>query len=60
MNKYKQTKNEIDYIVANKNIVQNVDVIQRVNIGSDHRMVRSTIKMNFKLKRQKMPMPGTI
>ena len=55
-----ETKNEIDYILANKNIVQNVDVIQRVNIGSDHRMVRSTIKMNVKLERQKMMRAKTI
>ena len=55
-----ETKNEIDYILANKNIVQNVDVVQRVNIGSDHRMVRSTIKMNVRFERQKMMRSRTI
>ena len=44
----------IDYILTNKNIAQNVDVSQRVNIGSDHRMVRSTIKLNARLERSKM------
>jgi exonuclease III len=54
------TKNEIDYILANKNIIQDVDVIQRVNIGSDHRMVRSKVKMKTKLERQKMIRPKTV
>ena len=40
-------KNEIDYILINKkSIVKNVEVIQRVNVGSDHRLVRGTIKTN--------------
>eukprot|EP00795_Rhopilema_esculentum_P010855 gene10855-biopygen13293 len=29
-----ETRNEIDYILANKNMIQNVNVIKRVNIGS--------------------------
>lgn len=51
------TRNEIDYIMANKNIVQNVDVIQRVNAGSDHRLVRGTITLNTRLERSKMMRP---
>uniref|UniRef100_A0A3P9KP93 Endonuclease/exonuclease/phosphatase domain-containing protein n=1 Tax=Oryzias latipes TaxID=8090 RepID=A0A3P9KP93_ORYLA len=52
-----ETRNEIDYILANKNMIQNVNVIKRVNIGSDHRMVRSKIKMNTRLERMKMMRP---
>ena len=52
-----ETRNEIDYISANKNMIQNVNVIKRVNIGSDHRMVRSKIKMNTRLERMKMMRP---
>lgn len=40
-------KNEIDYIVSNDTrIVQDVTVINRVNASSDHRMVRSKIRIN--------------
>eukprot|EP00794_Sanderia_malayensis_P002426 gene2426-2793_t len=52
-----ETRNEINYILANKNMIQNVNVIKRVNIGSDHRMVRSRIKMNTRLERMKMMRP---
>ncbi|XP_065064756.1 craniofacial development protein 2-like [Rhopilema esculentum] len=52
-----ETRNEIDYILANKNMIQNVNVIKRVNIGSDHIMVRSKIKMNTRLERMKMMRP---
>ena len=48
-------KNEIDYILTNKkSIVKNVKVIQRVNVGSDHRLVRGTIKTNTRIERCKM------
>ena len=49
------SKNEIDYILTNKkSIVKNVDVIQRVNVGRDHRLVRGTIKTNTGIERCKM------
>ena len=49
------SKNEIDYILTNKkSIVKNVEVIQRVNVGSDHRLVRGTIKTNTRIERCKM------
>ena len=49
------SKNEIDYILPNKkNIVKNVEVIQRVNVGSDHRLVRGTTKTNTRTERCKM------
>ena len=37
-----------------KSIVKNIEVIQRVNLGSDHRLVRGTIKTNTRLERCKM------
>eukprot|EP00795_Rhopilema_esculentum_P008762 gene8762-biopygen9749 len=52
-----ETRNENDYILVNKNMIQNVNVIKRVNIVSDHRMVRSKIKMNTRLERMKMMRP---
>ena len=43
------TKNEIDFILGDKNnSIKNVTVINKVNIGSDHRMVGCTAKFNFK------------
>ena len=33
---------------------KNVEVIQRVNVGSDHRLIRGTIKTNTRLERCKM------
>ena len=32
----------------------NTEVIQRVNIGSDHRMIRSTIRLNTRMERSRM------
>ena len=41
------TKNEIDYIMTDKpSMVTDVTVINHVNIGSDHRMVMGSIKLN--------------
>ncbi len=54
------TRNEIDYILVNKNIIQDVNVIQMVNIGSDHRMVRSRVEMNVRFERQKMMRPRNV
>ena len=49
------TKNEIDFIIADKNnSVNNVTVINKVNIGSDHRMVGCTAKFNFRATRNKL------
>ena len=40
------TKNEIDYIMTDKpSLVTDMTVINRVNIGSDHRMVMSSITL---------------
>ena len=50
--------NEIDYILSNRNVVLNVEAIQRVNIGSDHRMVSSKIRLNARLERSRMVNSG--
>ena len=42
------TKNEIDYIMTDKpSMVTDVTVINRINIGSDHRMVMGSIIVYF-------------
>ena len=52
-------KNEIDYNLTNKNsIVKNVEIIQRVKVGSDHQLVRGTIKTNTRIQRSRMMRPG--
>ena len=38
--------------------MKDVDVIQRVNIGSDHQLVRGTIKINTRLDRSKTKKSG--
>lgn len=49
------TKNEIDYILTNKpDIITDVTVINRVNIGSDHRMVMSSVRLDTKQERRKL------
>ena len=53
-----QVKIDIDYILTNNNIVTNVEAIQRVNVVSDHRLVRGTIKSNTRIERSRMMGPG--
>ena len=49
------TKNEIDYIMTDKpSMVTGVTVINRVNIGSDHRMVMGSITLNTRAERRKL------
>ena len=49
------TKNEIDFSIGDKNnSISNVTVINKVNIGSDHRMVGCTAKFNFRSARSKL------
>ena len=49
------TKNEIDYIMTDKpSMVTDVTVINRVNIGSDHRMVMGSITLNTRTERRKL------
>ena len=47
-----KTKNEIDYIVTGKpNMVTYVRVINRMDIGSDQRMLMSNISLDTKAER---------
>ena len=48
-------KNEIDFIISNRrDIIKNVEVINKVNVGSDHRMVRGEIKIHLRRERNKL------
>ena len=49
------TKNEIDYIMTDKpNMNTDMTVLNRVNIGSDHRMVMGSITLNTRAERRKL------
>ena len=49
------TRNEIDYIMTDTPImVTDVTVINRVNIGSDHRMVMSSVTLNTRAERRNL------
>ena len=48
------TKNQVDFILSSgQKIVQNCEVITKVDIGSDHRMVRARVEIDKKLMRLK-------
>ncbi|KAK3784049.1 hypothetical protein RRG08_025243 [Elysia crispata] len=47
-------KNQIDFILTtDKTTIQNTEIITKVDIGSDHRMIRSRMTINKKLTRLK-------
>ena len=49
------TRNEIDYIMTDKpSMVNDVTVFNRINIGSDHRMVMGSITLNTISERRKL------
>ena len=49
------TKNEIDYIMTDKpNMVTDLTVINRINIGSDHMMVMGSITLNTRAERRRL------
>ena len=49
------TKNEIDYIMTDKpSMITDVTVLNRVNIGSDHRMVMGYSTLNTRGERKKL------
>ena len=49
------TRNEIDYIMTDKpSMVTDVTVINRINIGRDHRMVMGSITLNTRADRRKL------
>ena len=48
-------RNEIDYIMTDKpSMVTDVTVINRIDIGSDHRMVMGSITLNTRAERRKL------
>ncbi|CAG9117622.1 unnamed protein product [Plutella xylostella] len=48
-----RTKNEKDFIMTDKrHIFRDVPVINRFKTGSDHRLLRGTLNINFKLERR--------
>ena len=49
------TKNDIDYIMTDRpDILLDVSVINSINTGSDHRMIRGKAKIDTKFERAKM------
>ncbi|XP_064076267.1 craniofacial development protein 2-like [Vanessa tameamea] len=49
------TKNEIDFVMTDKrHIFRDVSVINRFNTGSDHRLVRGSLNINFKAERVRL------
>lgn len=49
------TKNEIDLIITNKKeIIKDVEVLNRFSIGSDHRLIRAKVRLNVKMERTRM------
>ena len=49
------TKNEIDYILTDKpQTFTNVSVINSINTGSDHRMIRGSMTINTRLERARL------
>ena len=49
------TKNEIDFIISDKpHIFTDVSVVNSLNTGSDHRLVRASLTINTKLERAKL------
>ena len=49
------TRSEIDYIIADKRrIFRDVSVVTRFNTGSDHRLVRGTLNIHYKLERLRL------
>lgn len=50
-----RTRNEIDFIITDKKqIIADVTVLNRLSIGSDHRMVRAKVLLNLRTERSKL------
>lgn len=48
------TKNQIDYVLSKQlQIIQDVDVLNTISTGSDHRLVSTNVIINRKLERYK-------
>ena len=55
-NPYGHTENEVDYIMTDKpSMVTDVTVINRINIGSDHRMVMGSITVTIQTDPEEVP-----
>ena len=49
-----ETFNEIDYVLVDKNnIVKNFEVLNKVNVDSEHRMIRCKVQIDSKQERKK-------
>ena len=47
--------NEIDYVLVDKNsIVKNFEVLNKVNVDSDHRMIRCKVQIDSKQERKRL------
>ena len=50
-----ETINEIDYVLVDKNnIVKNFEVLNKVNVDSDHRMIRCKVQIDSKQERKRL------
>ena len=50
-----ETFNEIDYVLIDKNnIVKNFEVLNKVNVDSDHRMIRCKVQIDSKQERKRL------
>ena len=50
-----ETFNEIDYVLVDKNnIVKNFEVLNKVNVDSDHRMIRCKVQIDSKQERKRL------
>lgn len=48
-------KNELDFIITNqKEIIKDIEVLNRFSTGSDHRPIRAKVRLNVKRERAKM------
>jgi len=55
LRKYETMKAEIDYILTNRpDTVTYVTVVNHVNIGSDHGLAMSNIKLEVQVKRKRL------
>src|SRR5271163_2190989 len=51
-------KNEIDFIMTSKsNTIKDLTVLNRVKIGSDHRLIRCKVNFNTRIERAKLVKP---
>ena len=54
----KRTSEKFRLTTSRPTFCKNVDVIQRVKVGSDQRLVRGAIKTNTRIERRRKMRPG--